>query len=178
MAVSDEILKRTADAYRRIRNTARFLLANLNGFDPATDLVAPADMIELDRWAVDRAAQLQQEIVAAYQDYQFHLIYHRIHNFCVVDLGGFYLDVIKDRQYTTKADSLPRRSCQSAMYHIVEAMSRWLAPILSFTADEAAGRSAGEHACQVSALLAPSCRRRCRRRASRVVWPLCRQRRR
>jgi isoleucyl-tRNA synthetase len=136
MAVSDEILKRTADAYRRIRNTARFLLANLNGFDPATDLVAPADMIELDRWAVDRAAQLQQQIVAAYQDYQFHLIYHRIHNFCVVDLGGFYLDVIKDRQYTTKADSLPRRSCQSAMYHIVEAMSRWLAPILSFTADE------------------------------------------
>ena len=136
MAVSDEILKRTADAYRRIRNTARFLLANLTGFDPATDLVAPADMIELDRWAVDRALQLQEQIVAAYQDYQFHLIYHRIHNFCVVDMGGFYLDVIKDRQYTTKADSLPRRSCQSAMYHIVEAMSRWLAPILSFTADE------------------------------------------
>jgi isoleucyl-tRNA synthetase len=136
MAVSDEILKRTADAYRRIRNTARFLLANLNGFDPATHLVAPAEMIELDRWAVDRALQLQEEIVAAYKDYQFHLIYHRIHNFCVVDMGGFYLDVIKDRQYTTQADSLPRRSCQTAMYHIVEAMSRWLAPILSFTADE------------------------------------------
>jgi isoleucyl-tRNA synthetase len=136
MAVSDEILKRTADAYRRIRNTARFLLANLHGFDPATDLVAPADMIELDRWAVDRAHQLQQQITAAYQDYQFHQIYHRLHNFCVVDMGGFYLDVIKDRQYTTQADSLPRRSCQTAMYHIAEAMSRWLAPILSFTADE------------------------------------------
>jgi len=93
-------------------------------------------MIELDRWAVDRALQLQQEITAAYRDYQFHLIYHRLHNFCVVDMGGFYLDVIKDRQYTTPADSLPRRSCQTAMYHIVEAMSRWLAPILSFTADE------------------------------------------
>jgi isoleucyl-tRNA synthetase len=136
MRVSDEILKRTADAYRRIRNTARFLLANLEGFDPEKHLVPAAEMIELDRWAVDRALQLQQEIIAAYQDYQFHLIYHRLHNFCVVDMGGFYLDVIKDRQYTTGADSLPRRSCQSAMYHIIEAMSRWLAPILSFTADE------------------------------------------
>ncbi|MFP4062415.1 MAG: isoleucine--tRNA ligase [Halochromatium sp.] len=136
MRVSDEILKRTADAYRRIRNTARFLLANLNGFDPAAHLVPAAEMIELDRWAVDRALQLQQEIVSAYQDYQFHLIVHRLHNFCVVDMGGFYLDVIKDRQYTTGADSLPRRSCQTAMYRIVEAMSRWLAPILSFTAEE------------------------------------------
>jgi isoleucyl-tRNA synthetase len=136
MSVSDEILKRTADAYRRIRNTARFLLANLAGFDPDENLVAPADMIELDRWAVDRAYRLQREIVAAYRDYQFHLIYQKIHNFCVVDMGGFYLDVIKDRQYTTQADGLARRSCQTAMYHIVEAMSRWLAPILSFTADE------------------------------------------
>ncbi|TVQ87703.1 MAG: isoleucine--tRNA ligase [Chromatiaceae bacterium] len=136
MAVSDQILTRTADAYRRIRNTARFLLANLNGFDPAHNLIAPAEMIALDRWAVDRAWHLQQEIIAAYRDYQFHLIVQRLHNFCVVDLGGFYLDVIKDRQYTTGADSLPRRSCQSAMYHIIEAMSRWLAPVLSFTADE------------------------------------------
>jgi isoleucyl-tRNA synthetase len=136
MSVSDEILKRTADAYRRIRNTTRFLLANLNGFDPAQNLVAPADMIELDRWAVDRALQLQEEIIAAYGDYQFHLIYQKIHNFCVTEMGGFYLDIIKDRQYTTQADSLPRRSCQTAMYHIVEAMVRWLAPILSFTADE------------------------------------------
>ncbi len=136
MGVSDEILKRTADAYRRIRNTARFLLANLNGFDPAHHQVAPSAMIELDRWAVDRAFQLQEEILKAYRDYQFHLIYQKIHNFCVVDLGGFYLDVIKDRQYTTQADSLPRRSCQTAMYHILEALVRWLAPILSFTADE------------------------------------------
>ena len=113
MSVSDEILKRTADAYRRIRNTARFLLANLNGFDPAVNLVAPADMLALDRWAVDRALRLQEEIVAAYRDYQFHLIYQKVHNFCVVDLGGFYLDVIKDRQYTTQADGLPRRSCQT-----------------------------------------------------------------
>ena len=136
MSVSDEILKRTADAYRRIRNTSRFLLANLNGFDPVQNRVPPAEMIELDRWAVDRALQLQQEIIEAYRGYQFHQIFQKIHNFCVNEMGGFYLDVIKDRQYTTQADSLARRSCQSAMYHIIEAMARWLAPILSFTADE------------------------------------------
>ena len=139
MSVSDEILKRTADAYRRIRNTTRFLLANLNGFDPAVNLVAPEDMMELDRWAVDRALRLQEEIVEAYRSYQFHLIYQKVHNFCVVDLGGFYLDVIKDRQYTTQTDGLPRRSCQTALYHIAEAMVRWLAPVLSFTADEVWG---------------------------------------
>ncbi len=136
MSVSEEILKRTSDAYRRIRNTARFLLSNLNGFDPAQNMVAPSDMIELDRWAVDRALQLQEEIKAAYTDYQFHLIYQKIHNFCVTEMGGFYLDIIKDRQYTTQSDSFARRSCQTAMYHIIEAMVRWLAPITSFTADE------------------------------------------
>ncbi|MFZ0790372.1 MAG: isoleucine--tRNA ligase [Chromatiaceae bacterium] len=116
MGVSDEILKRTADAYRRIRNTARFLLANLNGFDPAENAVAPAAMIELDRWVVDRALRLQDEIIEAYRGYQFHLIYQKVHNFCVVDLGSFYLDVIKDRQYNTQSDGLPRRSCQTALY--------------------------------------------------------------
>ncbi|MEN8178831.1 MAG: isoleucine--tRNA ligase [Pseudomonadota bacterium] len=136
MSVSDEILKRTADAYRRIRNTARFLLSNLHGFEPLENLVAAKDMLELDRWAVDRTLQLQEEIIDAYRDYQFHTIYQKIQNFCTTEMGGFYLDVIKDRQYTTQADSLPRRSCQTAMYHIVEAMSRWLAPILSFTAEE------------------------------------------
>lgn len=136
MSVSDEILKRTADSYRRIRNTARFFLSNLSGFDPASDLVADEDMLALDRWAVDRAAQLQDEILAAYDAYQFHLIYQKLHNFCVVDMGGFYLDIIKDRQYTTQADSLPRRSAQTALYHIVEAFTRWITPILSFTADE------------------------------------------
>lgn len=144
MSVSDEILKRTADAYRRIRNTARFLLANLNGFDPAVNCVAPDDMMELDRWAVDRARRLQDEIVDAYRSYQFHLIYQKVHNFCVVDLGGFYLDVIKDRQYTTQTDGLPRRSCQTALYHIAEAMVRWLAPVLSFTADEIWGFIPGQ----------------------------------
>jgi len=136
MTVSDEILKRTADSYRRIRNTARFLLSNLNAFDPQQHLVKPEDMLALDRWAVERTAQLQAEIIEAYNRYQFHLIYQKVHNFCAVDLGGFYLDIIKDRQYTCKADSLPRRSCQTALFHIVEALTRWIAPILSFTADE------------------------------------------
>ena len=136
MAVSEEILKRTADTYRRIRNTMRFLLANLAGFDPAEHQVAPADMVALDRWVVGRAKELQEEIVQAYDDYQFHVIVQRLSQFCINDLGGFYLDVIKDRQYTTQSDGLPRRSCQSAMYLIAEAMVRWLAPILSFTADE------------------------------------------
>ena len=136
MTVSDEILKRTADSYRRIRNTSRFLLANLDGFDPAQHQVAPESMLALDRWAVDCALQLQEEIVAAYRDYQFHTIYQKIQKFCVTDMGGFYLDIIKDRQYTAQTDSLARRSAQTAMYHIVEALVRWLAPILSFTADE------------------------------------------
>ena len=136
LSVSDEIFKRTADSYRRIRNTTRFLLSNLNGFDPTTDTLAFADMLSLDRWAVDRAQQLQLEIDAAYQSFQFHQIYQKLHNFCANDLGGFYLDVIKDRQYTTKADSVARRSAQTAMYHIAEALVRWVAPILSFTAEE------------------------------------------
>ncbi len=136
MSVSDEILKRTADSYRRIRNTARFLLANLNGFDSQNDLVAGEDMIALDLWAVERAQQLQIEICAAYETCEFHLIYQKVHNFCSVDLGGFYLDIIKDRQYTTQSGSLARRSAQTAMYHILEGLVRWVAPILSFTADE------------------------------------------
>ena len=136
MTVSDEILKRTADAYRRLRNTARFLLANLNGFDPARHAVPAEKMLELDRWAVERARRLQQQVIAAYDSYEFHQIYQRVHNFCVVEMGGFYLDIIKDRQYTTQTDSVARRSAQTALYHIVEAMARWLAPILSFTAEE------------------------------------------
>ncbi|WP_075186697.1 isoleucine--tRNA ligase [Teredinibacter haidensis] len=136
MSVSDEILKRTADSYRRIRNTVRFFLSNLNGFDPAEHSVDFDSMVALDRWAVDRAAKLQQEIRDCYNRYQFHLIYQKLHNFCVVDMGGFYLDIIKDRVYTMKVDSAARRSAQTAQYHIVQAFVRWIAPILSFTADE------------------------------------------
>lgn len=136
IAVSDEIFKRAADTYRRIRNTARFLLANLNGFDPKRDMVQAEEMIVLDRWAVSCALQAQNEIKEAYDNYQFHEVVQRLMRFCSIEMGSFYLDIIKDRQYTTKADSLARRSCQTALYHIAEALVRWIAPILSFTADE------------------------------------------
>ncbi|PTU73998.1 isoleucine--tRNA ligase [Pseudomonas mangrovi] len=136
MAVSKTILSRSADAYRRIRNTTRFLLSNLNGFDPARDLLPVEQMLDLDRWALDAAARLQDEIIEAYDEYRFWNVYHKVHNFCVQELGGFYLDIIKDRQYTTAADSVARRSCQSALFHIAEALVRWIAPVLAFTADE------------------------------------------
>ena len=136
VSISDEIIKRNADAYRRIRNTARFLLANLFDFVPERDCVAADKLVELDRFAIKRCQQLQEEIVTAYEQYHFHVIYQKIHNFCAVDLGSFYLDIIKDRQYTTPVNSNARRSCQTAMYHIVQALTRWLAPILSFTAEE------------------------------------------
>ncbi len=136
MSVYDEVLKRTADSYRRIRNTARFLLSNLSGFDPEQHLLPVEKLVALDQWAIDRAAQLQKEILACYDSYQFHLIYQKLHNFCVLDMGGFYLDVIKDRQYTTQENSHARRSAQTALYHVAQAFTRWIAPILSFTADE------------------------------------------
>ena len=136
MTVSKEIFKRQADAYRRIRNTSRFLLANINGFEPAKHSVAVEDMVELDRWVVAQAAQLQTDIINAYEVYDFSTVVHKLMNFCTTELGGFYLDIIKDRQYTAKTDSVARRSCQTAMYLIAEAMTRWMAPILSFTAQE------------------------------------------
>ncbi|MCJ8272329.1 MAG: class I tRNA ligase family protein, partial [Psychrosphaera sp.] len=128
--------KRAADMYRRIRNTSRFLLSNMSGFDPATDMVEESSMIELDRWIVRRTVALQVEIIEAYDTYQFHAVAQKLMNFCTVELGRFYLDVIKDRQYTGKSDGLARRSCQTALYHIIEAMTRWMAPVLSFTAQE------------------------------------------
>ena len=146
LVVSDEIFKRTADSYRRIRNTARFLLSNLSGFNPAVEALEFNDMLSLDRWAMDRAASLQLELAQAYDSYQFHQVYQKLHNFCALDLGGFYLDVIKDRQYTTGADSKARRSAQTAMYHIGEALVRWVAPILSFTAEEIWENLPGERA--------------------------------
>jgi len=136
ISISDNLLKRIADAYRRIRNTARYLLASVNGFDPAKDAVPVDEMLAIDRWAIAQAAKLQQEIKQAYDESQFHLVYQKLHNYCVLDLGGLYLDVLKDRLYTLPTSSIARRSAQTAMFHISEAMVRWIAPILSFTADE------------------------------------------
>ncbi|OBT06628.1 isoleucine--tRNA ligase [Vibrio sp. UCD-FRSSP16_10] len=144
VAVSDEILKRSADAYRRIRNTARFFLANLSGFDPKTDLVPADEMVALDRWAVGRALEAQQDIVQSYEEYNTHAVTQRLMHFCSIEMGSFYLDVIKDRQYTAKKGSHAQRSCQSALYYIVEGLVRWMAPIMSFTADEIWNQMPGE----------------------------------
>jgi isoleucyl-tRNA synthetase len=144
MALSEEILKRMSESYRRMRNTVRYLLGSFAGFDPEADAVPIDQLVAIDRWAIARTAELQEEIVEAYRKYQYHLIYQKVHNFCVVDLGGFYLDLLKDRLYTTPKKGLPRRSAQTALFHIAEAMVRWLAPILSYTADEIWGFMPGK----------------------------------
>jgi len=136
LSFSDEILKRTSEAYRRIRNTARFLLANLNDFDIEQNALPIEEWVELDQWLLQRTVALQKDIIKAYDEYQFHVVYQKIHHFCGIELGSFYLDIIKDRQYTAGKNSQARRSAQSVMYHVLEALVRWLAPILSFTAEE------------------------------------------
>ena len=146
LSVSDKILSHMAEAYRKMRNTLRYLLANLYDFDPACDALPAGELLMLDQWLLVRAAVLQTEVQQAYREYQFHLIYQKVYNFCVVELSNFYLDVIKDREYTTPAASRARRSCQTAMYHVAEAMLRWLAPVLSFTAEEAWAYMPGKRA--------------------------------
>jgi isoleucyl-tRNA synthetase len=136
MSISDEIIKRTADAYRRIRNTNRFLLGNLDGFDPATDAIAMSELVEIDAWAIARCQEVDQVVIKAYEDFSFHHVYQAVLQFCVNDMGGFYLDILKDRLYTTPAASQARRSAQTAMNHMLESLVRWMAPILSFTAEE------------------------------------------
>ena len=136
MSLSEQILQRVTDSYRRIRNTCRFLLANLDGFDPARHLLPVGECLLLDQWAVAQAADLQRAIAAAYERYDFPDVVQRMQNFCTNELGALYLDITKDRLYTMPADSRGRRSAQSAMFRILEAIVRWLAPILSFTAEE------------------------------------------
>jgi isoleucyl-tRNA synthetase len=136
LTISSEILKRVVESYRRIRNTLRFLLANTSDFDPARHAVPVDEMVEMDRYALAMAAEMQRAVAADYQRYQFHLVAQRLQGFCSEDLGAFYLDVLKDRLYTCRADSQPRRSAQTALYHITHALVRLMAPILSFTAEE------------------------------------------
>ena len=137
IAGDDKILARVVDAYRRIRNTLRFLLANVSDFDPATDAVPFPQMLEIDRYALTRAAEFQADLLAHYQAYEFHPVVAKLQLYCSEDLGGFYLDVLKDRLYTTAPKSLARRSAQTALHQITHAMLRWMAPFLSFTAEEA-----------------------------------------
>ena len=137
LGIDDKILARVVDAYRRIRNTLRFLMANVSDFDPATDAVPIEDMLEIDRYALSRAAQLQTDILGHYELYEFHPVVSKLQIYCSEDLGSFYLDILKDRLYTTGAKSLARRSAQTALHQITHAMLRWMAPFLSFTAEEA-----------------------------------------
>ena len=137
LAIDDKILARVVDAYRRIRNTLRFLLANVSDFDPATDTVPADQLLEIDRYALARASQLQADILGHYEVYEFHPVVAKLQVYCSEDLGAFYLDVLKDRLYTTAPKSLARRSAQTALYQITHAMLRWMAPFLSFTAEEA-----------------------------------------
>ncbi|MCV2348838.1 isoleucine--tRNA ligase [Paucibacter sp. Y2R2-4] len=148
LGLDDKILARVVDAYRRIRNTLRFLLANVSDFDPATDAVPLDQLLEVDRFALARAAQMQADILAHYQRYEFHPVVAKLQVYCSEDLGAFYLDVLKDRLYTTAPKSLARRSAQTALWHLTHGMLRWMAPFLSFTAEEAwpifSGKPAGE----------------------------------
>jgi len=139
LGIDDKILARVVDAYRRIRNTLRFLLANTSDFNPATDRVAPADLLEIDRYALARAAELQADLLAHYEKYEFHPVVSKLQVYCSEDLGAFYLDILKDRLYTSAPNSLARRSAQTALYEITQAFVRWMAPFLSFTAEEAWG---------------------------------------
>lgn len=134
--LSDKIVKSMSDVYRKIRNTFRYLLGNLSDFDPKADSVAYADMEELDRWALLRMEQVKETVLKAYDDYEFHVMYHAVHNFCTVDLSAIYLDILKDRLYTEKADSKLRRSAQTAMYEILATLVRLVAPVLCFTSEE------------------------------------------
>src|SRR5207244_4292056 len=135
--LSSEILDRLADAYRRIRNTYRFLLGNLADFDPARHRQSSARLDEVDRWVLDRLARLVDRVVRAYEEYQFHTVFHSVHNFCAVDLSAQYLDIIKDRLYTSAADDPRRRAAQTTCHEVLNALIRLLAPILTFTAEEA-----------------------------------------
>ena len=134
--ISKEILDRLIEAYRRIRNTSRYILGNLYDFNPACDLLPYGEMEEMDRWALHRLQELIERVKKAYDDFEFHMVYYAIYNFCTVELSAMYLDVSKDRLYTSRAESKERRSAQSAMYMILDAMVRLLAPILTFTAEE------------------------------------------
>ncbi|MBK7492925.1 MAG: isoleucine--tRNA ligase [Nitrosomonas sp.] len=136
LSISEEILKRVVESYRRIRNTLRFLLANLMDFNPHTDTVAVADCLEIDRYMLALTQAFQEDLTRSYQRYEFHQVVHKLHNFCSEDLGGFYLDILKDRLYTAAAKGLPRRSAQTALHHIAHSLVRLFAPILSFTSEE------------------------------------------
>jgi len=139
MALSENILKQVADAYRKIRNTLRYLLGNLYDFNPETDMLGRDDLLEIDRWQMHRLQEVVKRVSDAYRKYEFHVVYHTLNNYCAVDLSAVYLDILKDRLYTSAPASRERRSAQTVLYHVADALIRMLTPILSFTAEEAYG---------------------------------------
>lgn len=134
--ISKDILKQLSESYRKIRNTARYILGNLSDFNPDTDMLSPDELFPIDKWALAKLDELNKRVRAAYDAFEFHQVYHGIHNFCVVDMSNFYLDVLKDRLYTENADGKPRRAAQTAIYIILDAMTRMIAPVLAYTSDE------------------------------------------
>lgn len=134
--ISDNVLNQLSDGYKKIRNTCRYILSNISDFDPNTDMVAYADMTELDKWALYKLNRLVEKAQTAYDNFEYHTLYHAAHNFCVLDMSSFYMDILKDRLYAEKTDGLLRRSAQSAMYIILDTLVRLLAPVISFTAEE------------------------------------------
>ena len=134
--ISDDILARLTEAYRKIRNTARFILGNLFDFNPEKDTIAYENLLEIDRWAISNAHSLLKEVSGFYDNFQFHKVYHTLYSFCIIDMSNFYLDVLKDRLYTFKSDSPGRRSCQRAIYEILKVLTAAIAPIMVFTAEE------------------------------------------
>lgn len=147
--VGDNILQQVSEAYRRIRNTARYILGNLHDFVPARDMLPHPELLAIDRWALSKLSGLTTRVRQAYDDYDFHVLYHAVHNFCAVEMSAFYLDVLKDRLYTAPATSVARRSAQTAMYTILDTLTRLMAPVLSFTAEEIWGYLPGERAVSV-----------------------------
>ena len=154
--LGQETLQRLSDAYRRIRNTARYLLGNLNEFNPQTDMVADSELLELDRWALSRLNRLTEKVTTAYDKYEFHAIYHAVHNFCAVDLSAFYLDILKDRLYTSAKGSIDYRSARSTLYQLVEVLTKLVAPVLTFTAEEIWQKIPGERESSVHLAALPS----------------------
>lgn len=134
--ISNDILKQLSEVYRKIRNTFRYILGNLNNFDPNTDMVSYDQLEEFDKWALLRLAQVQEKVTAAFENYEFHVMYHTVHNYCTVDLSSIYLDVLKDRLYTSGATSVSRRAAQTTMYHILKTLVVMLSPILTFSTEE------------------------------------------
>jgi isoleucyl-tRNA synthetase len=147
--ISQEILTRLSEAYRRIRNTCKYILGNINDFDPAQDSVEYGKMPEIDRWAMHQLELMKEKVLACYAEYEFHVLYHAVNGFCTVEMSAFYLDILKDRVYTSKKTSLERRSAQTVMYRILDTLLRLIAPVLSFTSDEAWQYLPGEHEASV-----------------------------